>query len=84
MMKNYAHVLALMACAMSYPGNTNDRNLPTETDEDHKNRLREQDIKRKIKQGLKEYFYPEHQVSFWAKDQKNADRKYNNFLKTNL
>ena len=75
-MKSMLGMYAFAAMAMSAGFSSNNReryNEPKETEDEKKKRLAEAKIKSNKSKGLKEFFYGE--ISVWAINQKNADKK---------
>ena len=79
-MKNKASLLGLMAIASGFEANMNrnpiDVSETKETKEEKKERLLKFEEEKKLKRGLKKFFYGEKFV--WAINKKNADRKAKN------
>ena len=75
-MKGKMLAMGMMAMAASlesgYPHSRTQEN-PKETDEQIKERLKQNQIKYYLSKGLKEYIYPNGSV--WALNQKSADKK---------
>ena len=85
-MKNKAGLLGLylagaMMSGMDSKGTRVEMEKPKESEEARRKRLSDFEKEKKEKQGLIEFFYQNGEVSFWARNEKNADRKYSNYLK---
>ena len=68
-----------LALGMMGEGSRRLREEPTETEQERKERLAKAEVERNIRNGLKPFQYGD--VTIWALNQKNADRKFNNLNK---